>query len=56
METNIDFSSRLFMSYFAADIPVVVQTNWYYQGSLGTLDSGTSALSGITEHEMLLPG
>jgi hypothetical protein len=29
--TNTDFSSRLFMSCFAADIAVVVQTNWYCQ-------------------------
>ena len=48
MATNTDFSSRLFMSCFAAEIPLVVQTNWYYQ-LLGTLDSGPSALPGITE-------
>jgi len=29
--TNTDFSSRLFMSCFAADIPLAMQTNWYYQ-------------------------
>jgi len=29
--TDTDFSSRLFMSCFAADIPLVVQTNWYCQ-------------------------
>jgi len=29
--TNTDFSSRIFMSCFAADIPLVVQTNWYCQ-------------------------
>jgi hypothetical protein len=29
--TNIDLSYRLFMSCFAADIPLVVQTNWYCQ-------------------------
>jgi hypothetical protein len=34
MATNTDFSSRLFMSCFAADIPLVVQTDWYDQGYL----------------------
>ena len=29
--TNTDFSSRLFMSCFAADIPLLVQPNWYCQ-------------------------
>jgi len=29
--SNTDLSSRFFMSCFAADIPLVVQTNWYYQ-------------------------
>ena len=29
--TNTDFSSGFFMPCFAADIPLVVQTNFYYQ-------------------------
>jgi hypothetical protein len=29
--TDTDFSSKLFISCFVADIPVLVQTNWYYQ-------------------------
>jgi hypothetical protein len=44
------------MSCFAADIPLVVQTNWYYQLYLGTLDSGPSPVSGTTEYEMLFQG
>jgi len=29
--TNTDFSYRIFTSCFAADIPLLVQTNWYCQ-------------------------